>query len=71
MKSRVIKIVSSLAIGIGIAAAPASSYAATPKTMKVHYITLMLVKEIVSILKLPMVRTLLLMVETKVKEMQL
>ncbi|MBK0295701.1 hypothetical protein [Priestia megaterium] len=38
MKSRVIKIVSSLAIGIGIAAAPASSYAATPKTMKVHYI---------------------------------
>jgi competence protein ComEC len=36
MKSRVIKIVSSLAIGIGIAAA--SSYAATPKTMKVHYI---------------------------------
>lgn len=40
MKSRVIKIVSSLAIGIGIGivAAPASSYAATPKTMKVHYI---------------------------------
>jgi beta-lactamase superfamily II metal-dependent hydrolase len=38
MKSRVIKIVSSLAIGIGIVAAPASSYAATPKTMKVHYI---------------------------------
>ncbi len=38
MKIRVFKIVSSLAIGIGIAAAPASSYAATPKTMKVHYI---------------------------------
>lgn len=38
MKSRVIKIVSSLAIGIGIVAAPASSYTATPKTMKVHYI---------------------------------
>jgi competence protein ComEC len=38
MKSRVIKIVSSLAIGIGITVAPASSYAATPKTMKVHYI---------------------------------
>lgn len=38
MKSRVIKIVSSLAIGIGIVTAPASSYAATPKTMKVHYI---------------------------------
>ncbi|MBY0196120.1 hypothetical protein ACTHQ0_05475 [Priestia megaterium] len=36
MKSRVIKIVSSLAIGIGIVTA--SSYAATPKTMKVHYI---------------------------------
>ncbi|MBZ5483104.1 ComEC/Rec2 family competence protein [Priestia megaterium] len=38
MKIRVFKIVSSLAIGIGIAVAPASSYAATPKTMKVHYI---------------------------------
>ncbi|MBA9043170.1 beta-lactamase superfamily II metal-dependent hydrolase, partial [Bacillus aryabhattai] len=38
MKSRLIKVVSSLAIGIGITVAPASSYAATPKTMKVHYI---------------------------------
>jgi beta-lactamase superfamily II metal-dependent hydrolase len=38
VKSRVIKVVSSLAIGLGIALSPASSYAASPKSIKVHYI---------------------------------